>query len=313
MNKSDVTRGLIDFALSQCLKNMKTDPRRSLRRLNDLALQASKGRFQSELFSLFQQMLDNENSPYYDMLDRILSTTDTAVLKSFGINLGYNAWTRGAAQLRAASPDTSLPLSWLVELAPAASLETVSAQISRERADGRYVFHAALPEDGIGTGTDFFALIRHFGDCDFLLDLEKTDRLPSSGQLKEAARCTNLFFLLPFGSSQCRRLADELLALGLPFAVTFSYGDADADELLSPRHIDELLSWGSPFLSFVPAASCSPQTYSAVDDAILDARMRQLFPALLIHWEKDIDRIGAILSSPAQHSFSNPRKADPAR
>ena len=26
MNKSDVTRGLIDFALSQCLKNMKRMP-----------------------------------------------------------------------------------------------------------------------------------------------------------------------------------------------------------------------------------------------------------------------------------------------
>ena len=133
MTKSDVTRGLIDFAVSQCLKNMKNDSRRSLRRLNDLGLQAAKGRFQSELFFLFQRMLNNDNSPYYEMLDKILFTTDTAFLKDFGINLGYNAWTLGAAQLRRSAENNRLPLSWLTELKPAASIDALSSQISRER------------------------------------------------------------------------------------------------------------------------------------------------------------------------------------
>lgn len=313
MTKNDVTRGLIDFAVSQCLNNMKSDPRRSLRRLNDLGLQASKGRFQSELFSLFQRMLDNENSPYYEMLNRILSTTDTAALKDFGINLGYNAWTLGASQLRTDASDCSMPLSWLVELEPAFSPDLIASQISRERACGRYVFHASLPREGIGTGTDLFELIRRFRDCDFLLDLENSDNLPAPDQLKKAACCTNLFFLLPFGSIQYRRLADELLELGCPFAVTFTYRESDASDLLSSARIDELLSWGSSFLNFVPDPFCNMQTRKAIDDAILDARMHQRFPALLIHWKEDIDRIGAILSSPAQHSFADAPKEEPVK
>ena len=36
MTKNDITRGLIDFAVSQCLKNIKEDPYRSIRRLADL-------------------------------------------------------------------------------------------------------------------------------------------------------------------------------------------------------------------------------------------------------------------------------------
>lgn len=310
MTRNDVTRGLIDFAVSQCLKNIKNDPRRSLRRLNDLGLQASKGRFQSELFSLFQKMLNNENSPYYEMLDRILSTTDTAVLKNFGINLGYNAWTLGAAQLRRTRPNDSLPLSWLVELEPAASLNTISSRISREREQGRFTFHAAFPEEGIGTGIDFFSLLRRFHDCDFLLDLGWTGSMLSSEQLEEAVHCTNLLFLLPFGSVECRKLADELQTLKRPFAVTFTYEDKDADDLLSPEHIDELLTWGSSFLNFLPSPSCSARTRRAVDAAILDARMHQRFPALLIHWQEDIDRIGTILSSPAQHTFTDSLKTD---
>ena len=50
MTKNDITRGLIDFAVSQCLKNIKEDPYRSIRRLADLGRQFAKGRFQEELF-----------------------------------------------------------------------------------------------------------------------------------------------------------------------------------------------------------------------------------------------------------------------
>ena len=48
MTKNDITRGLIDFAVSQCLKNIKEDPYRSIRRLADLGRQFAKGRFQEE-------------------------------------------------------------------------------------------------------------------------------------------------------------------------------------------------------------------------------------------------------------------------
>lgn len=308
MTKSDVTRGLIDFAVSQCLKNMKNDSRRSLRRLNDLGLQAAKGRFQSELFSLFQRMLNNDNSPYYEMLDNILSTTDTSFLKDFGINLGYNAWTLGAAQLRYNAENSHHPLSWLAELKPASSIDALSAQISRERENGRFAFLASLPKEGIGTGTDMFTLFRHFHDCDFLLNPERTGCSLSSGQLEEAVRCTNLLFFLPFGSVECHELAEKLLSFKRTFIVTYTYEEEDLDKLLSSGHIEELLSWGSPLLSFLPSPACSAQTRKAVDEAILDARMQQKFPALLIHWQEDIDRISNILSSPAQHTFADSLK-----
>ena len=66
MTKNDITRGLIDFAVSQCLKNIKEDPYRSIRRLADLGRQFAKGRFQEELFSLFQKTIRTglQRSPF---------------------------------------------------------------------------------------------------------------------------------------------------------------------------------------------------------------------------------------------------------
>ena len=92
------------------------------------------------------------------------------------------------------------------------------------------------------------------------------------------------------------------------FKNNYGVEEKDFDELLSPEHIEELLSWGSPLLSFLPSPACSAQTRKAVDEAILDARMQQKFPALLIHWQEDIDRISNILSSPAQHTFADSLK-----
>lgn len=97
MTKNDITRGLIDFAVSQCLKNIKEDPYRSIRRLADLGRQFAKGRFQEELFSLFQRLLLNEDGPYYEMLKQLVSSVDTDSLKTLGINIGYNSWTCGAS------------------------------------------------------------------------------------------------------------------------------------------------------------------------------------------------------------------------
>ena len=86
MTKNDITRGLIDFAVSQCLKNIKEDPYRSIRRLADLGRQFAKGRFQEELFSLFQRLLLNEDGPYYEMLKQLVSSVDTDSRRSASIS-----------------------------------------------------------------------------------------------------------------------------------------------------------------------------------------------------------------------------------
>ena len=113
MTKNDITRGLIDFAVSQCLKNIKEDPYRSIRRLADLGRQFAKGRFQEELFSLFQRLLLNEDGPYYEMLKQLVSSVDTDSLKTLGINIGYNSWTCGASRLRQITAEKDYP-HWLL-------------------------------------------------------------------------------------------------------------------------------------------------------------------------------------------------------
>ena len=154
MTKNDITRGLIDFAVSQCLKNIKEDPYRSIRRLADLGRQFAKGRFQEELFSLFQRLLLNEDGPYYEMLKQLVSSVDTDSLKTLGINIGYNSWTCGASRLRQITAEKDYP-HWLAEisLSPESSASQLKEQLSAALKNGTYAFRLHMPAQSITTDT----------------------------------------------------------------------------------------------------------------------------------------------------------------
>lgn len=95
MRKRDLTRLLIENTVDRALRDMERDAHRSLRNLVDLALTFSKGTFERHFLTLCRSMLENETSPYYQLLDRALRTCDRQTLKTFGINVGYEACSKG--------------------------------------------------------------------------------------------------------------------------------------------------------------------------------------------------------------------------
>ena len=100
MRKRDLTRLLIENTVDRALRDMERDAHRSLRNLVDLALTFSKGTFERHFLTLCRSMLENETSPYYQLLDRALRTCDRQTLKTFGINVGYEACSKGARRIR---------------------------------------------------------------------------------------------------------------------------------------------------------------------------------------------------------------------
>ena len=298
MTKNDITRGLIDFAVSQCLKNIKEDPYRSVRRLADLGRQFAKGRFQEELFSLFQRLLLNEESPYYEMLKQLISSVNTDTLKTIGINVGYNSWTCGASRLREITSETDCP-HWLAEisLSPEMTVSQFKEHLTQALAQGIYAFRLRMPAQSITADNRQLALVREFPDCTFFLDFTGTDCTYSDDLLEITCSCNNLAFILPFGSLQSRQLADLLHARQRIYGICSTYDDTDAADMITASHISEMLSWNSPLLFFLPADSCTKDNRLLVDNTILDARIHQTYPALLIDLEQDTDRIQQILLS----------------
>lgn len=116
MRKRDLTRLLIENTVDRALRDMERDAHRSLRNLVDLALTFSKGTFERHFLTLCRSMLENETSPYYQLLDRALRTCDRQTLKTFGINVGYEACSKGARRIREIEAAQGFNVPWALTI-----------------------------------------------------------------------------------------------------------------------------------------------------------------------------------------------------
>lgn len=300
MNRQDVTRALIELAVDQGMKDIKADSHRAVRKMADLGRQFAKGRFQAEIFSLFQRLLAREDSPYYDMIDRLLTHTDPAALKHFGMNAGYNGWTYGASLLRQRKTETGIEYPWFLTFSwkPYANdtltLQDISSLIAENQKNGTYCYGIRVRES-LADDISIFRLVAKFPDCAFVLDLSDTDCFLSQEQLRKVKSCTNLILLLPDKSSDCERLANALLAQKSLFAVSYHYQDEDINGQLLSEIVDSLLSCGSVVICLIADKCCSSESRQQVSDFVLNARMQQKYPAILLEWDSDIARVNKII------------------
>ena len=66
--KEDMTRILIASMLEKAFNDGKSSPRRAARNLVDLGVAFSKGRFQKRFLVYAQEMLQDQDSAYYQLL-----------------------------------------------------------------------------------------------------------------------------------------------------------------------------------------------------------------------------------------------------
>ncbi|MDO4333288.1 MAG: hypothetical protein Q4C58_11490 [Eubacteriales bacterium] len=300
MNRQDVTRALIELAVDQGIKNMQADSHRSVRRMADLGKQFARGRFQTEIFSLFQRLLAREDSPYYDMIDRLLANTEIAAVKRFGINAAYNGWTYGASLLRQRKAETGIELPWLLTFSwnpcanGALTLQDISSLITENRKNGTYCY-AIRVRESLLDDVSIFRLSEKFPDCVFVLDLSDTDCHFTERQLSEVKNCANLMTLLPCESPGCERLASELLKQKSLFAVSCHYQEENIDGSFAEGLVEKLLSYGSVIICLISGKRCSAESRKKAADFVLNARMEQKFPAILLEWNSDVERVNQII------------------
>ena len=177
-NTKVITRLMIDAAVDRGIKEMAEDPKRAVRKLADMGKQFSTGRFQSQTFDIIQTLLENDDSPYYALIERVLQNTDHRVLKRFGINMGYGSWTWGARAIRRVSEQKGYQIPWLIIFhyhpsatgGPGVDAGTI-----------RRIVGEALP-----LGINTFAVFR---DSALMADRELLVSLPVTGNAASSTSC----------------------------------------------------------------------------------------------------------------------------
>lgn len=290
----DTSRIMIKTFVKSALKDADEAPERCTRNLIDMALNfASKGS-QQAFFQVARGMLNNENSPYYAMIENVLKHMDKDKLLNFGMNIGYNSCTRGANIIRQTENSRHFSIPWILSLEAGAFSEEVSTRyqtvIDQGKALGIYTYHFYLKES-----PEFLLnLVSANPDCAIIFFCRP--ELITEEFAEAACHLNNLLVAVEYGDNAetaCLILRDHRMLYSLycicsednSFAITSGSFFRFAEE----HH--------SPFAAVIPAFSCSSQLQDEIYSLVLKSRNEQLYRTIPLDLSKDARHASSIISA----------------
>lgn len=298
-------RAIIEAAINKSLRDIKEDPKRGLRNLVDLGIYFAKGDSQRSILNMVQDMLSNLDSSYYSIVSNIISSIDHNIIKTFGINIGYNSWTEGVKKIRYYKHRFGYSVPWVFIFdfrAPGTSAVDKLSKveicdiISRGKNLGIYSY-VFFVDDSV---EDLLEVVERNPDCAFviyvppeLLTRENVHHLKSQG---------NVVFSVLFdqnadeeGLSQAIEFLSEDKCL---FAVHSYYNDQKVDEILSDRWIKRVEKLPCTFAFLIQEEEqCSDESAKKVIDYIYSSRTDRQHKIFLMDFYGDIAYINRIISS----------------
>ncbi len=289
--ENDSTRILIETMVRKTLRDIKNSPERSIRNLVDMALHFSEGRFQRNFFALVQSMLQNEDSPYYGLIEDAVAHTDPNRILRFGMNLGYNSCTLGARVIRQTEEREGYNVPWVLSLAfPSACLpqrmNRYQSAIDQGERLGIYtwmLFPDTEPEGSL-------ELMQSHPDSAFFLFCQPEDITPQF--LEGAARRENLMLVVKDGegaAAACKTLRQGHFL----YSLFYRYGEAEVSAITGGDVLRRAAEMHPIFTGLIAKPGCPVSARNAVYDYVKAARLSP--QSQTVAWEVAMD--GGLIDS----------------
>lgn len=290
------SRIIIKTFVKTALKDADDSPERCTRNLIDMALHFSKGRFQQEFFEMARAMLNNENSPYYPLIEDTLRHMDKEKLIEFGMNLGYNGCTMGAHIVRKIKRTENINVPWLLFLNIAASDEELLTNyqpiFDQGKELGIYVYFLYTDDDPI----KLLPLIKKNPDCAIILMCRSASVTEDFAEAAETVN--NMLIGVKYDDntdSACLVLRDHRLL----YSIYRMYKNEESEEILSGFYARFAEEMHCPFVAVLADPDCSTSIKENIYKAVVGARVAQKYRTIPLDLIYDTERIGNIISPPS--------------
>ena len=302
--ENSMSRILIETVVRKTLKDMKEDPERSIRKLVDMALNFSEGRFQTNFFQIAQTMLENESSPYYALLRNLSSSVDTERLVCFGMNLGYNSCTLGAKKIRENEQKLGCNIPWTV------SFQTGRSQISEHLSE-----YQTAVADGERLGIyawmlfvrshpqALLPLIHEHPDSAFFLFCDPDDI--GTAFLDSISDMNNLMLVVRYEET-AEALYAQIRDSGLLYSAYYTYGQEDMESIMNGDLFYSIQQTHSVFTVLLAQQGCPDPIQNAVCQAVVQARDEQRYQTIPLEYYLDNRLIDKIISDDACSAWFDP-------
>jgi len=287
----DVKRVLIETMVRRALRDMESDPERSVRNLVDLGLNFAKGRFQKEFLRELHEMLENECSAYYPMFQDVVTHVERERLLTFGMNVGYNSCTWGANTIRKIEEQEhyNIPWSMMLEISCdtyLSSPEQYESLLEQGEELGIYTWFLFVDHNPM----ELFSLINNHRDCAFVLFC--TPEMIDERLISDTAELNNLMLAVRWEeetAAVCTRLREEKLL----YSVYVPYCDETFPQMENGSLFDETDEVHPLFTVILPLPGCSPCTYH---NTIKKIRSEQIYRTIPWDFVGDACTIDGVIS-----------------
>lgn len=291
METYTITKAMISSAVARGIREMEEDPHRSVRRLADLGKQFSSSRFHRYVFSVMQELLSNENSAYYTMMDNLIKYSDHEAMKIFGVNIGYMSWTYGARKIRESERKDGIAIPWtiLLRYSPlpdsGMSVRDIAKLVEQGKKLGIYSYiirQECVPYENY----DILDLFEKNKECGFLW-LRSNGRL-SAAQVEFLKNCKNTAVVLPVDDSESFLTSSLLKDQKVLQAMYTTYTEDDVRNERLAEKLRQMLTSETALFLYLPEEGYSTSAY----DWSISMRLKQQYPVLTADYYGDALNIG---------------------
>ncbi|MCD7750171.1 MAG: hypothetical protein LUI10_00250 [Lachnospiraceae bacterium] len=272
---NNITHILTEAVVKNTLKEIEDSPERSIRRLVDMALNFSEGRFKNDFFSVAQKMLENENSSYYDLIRDAVTHVDHERILRIGMNVGFNSCTEGAKTIRENEKKLGFNIPWAVFLHMDEQIllekpEMYDHVFSQGEALGIYTW--ILFEDG--PLAEMLPLMKEHEDSAFIVACEPESI--TEDFLDGAAQIMNIMPVVRYEEEKTAAF-DLLRKKGYLYAAYQTYGDQDVEAVASGDLFYSAEQVHAVLTALLPSQDSSKEARKRTAAYVERARNEQLF------------------------------------
>lgn len=281
------------------MKKLNENPKRAIRNITDLGKRFSKSSFQNKLFTIIQEILEDENSPYYSAMQSLLNNTSSDTIKNFGINIGYNSLIIGSEIIRKYELKNGNFISCVNLLdfdesfGSNITIYSINKIISKNKSLGIYAY--IINQKGFwNKSVELFDLFSKHNDCSFVMFLE--DNNLSDLQLNKIKNLTNVMLSINVNGPNSHDLISKLSSQKALYSMHYFYDNSSVNYFISESFVSEFLSYKSVFLFLLPKESASEKSCAKISNFVYSLRLNQKYPLFIMELYSDINRINKIIS-----------------
>ena len=294
----NITRAIIEATVERGLREVDEDPQRSIRKFVDLGRQFSKGRFTDDIYNIFADLLRNEESPYYTAFEHVMHHTSFTTLKHFGVNIGYNSFTRGGKIIRKIEEKADYHIPWAISIIfdPESENSLTPATLDRLINEGIeygiFTYNLIILKN-ISTLSPLLPIVKKHPGCAFFLTLP--DDEIDSHTAEVIKDCPNTLSLLAIGeyvdinSLTLRRQKSW-------YGVYVTYNDSTCDNVLTTSACRKYLASEASFVIALAEKGTSLETIIETQKKIKEFRFMPTSPLFIFDMYGDCYFINKLIS-----------------